>query len=52
MAGNDRTTTKLPQFSTKSELSNAHLGLAYMALGKMLKQHPQLVVGLHSVLLL
>jgi hypothetical protein len=52
MAGNDRNTTTQPQFSSKTELLKAHLGLAYTAIGKFLKEHPKLVVGLHSVLLL
>jgi hypothetical protein len=41
-----------PHYATELELANAHLGLAYMAIGKMLKEHPRLVVGLHPVLLL
>jgi hypothetical protein len=38
--------------STELELANAHLGLAYMAIGKMLNEHSRIVVGLHPVLLL
>jgi hypothetical protein len=41
-----------PTYSTEMELNNAHLGLAYSALGDMVKQHPHLITTLHPVLML
>jgi hypothetical protein len=44
--------TDQPHYSTEQELAKAHLGLAYMAIGKILKDYLRLVVGLHPVLVL
>jgi hypothetical protein len=41
-----------PNYSTELELTNAHLGLAYLAQGDMVKQHPHHIKTLHPVLML
>jgi hypothetical protein len=35
--------TTQPTYSTELELANAHLGLTYVALGDIVKQHPNLI---------
>jgi hypothetical protein len=44
--------TTQPTYSTELELANAHLGLTYVALGDIVKQHPKLITTIHPVLLL
>jgi hypothetical protein len=46
------TNSAQPTYSTELELTNAHLGLAYLALGDMVKRYPHLITTLHPVLLL